>query len=442
MLKQTITSRRHGKFVLILILTLTLTTFIKPASPANYPDLAVIKIYLGDGGGAEIAPVAGRRAFLWAVIVNIGDGIAVNFYVDVFWGDQVVRLGSYDLNGSSEEPTQGGRMYIRMPQELLLEVDTYEAKIDVNPDRVWVGYEYLIEWTYSNNVLTKTINVTQTGVSCTIDEEKILAGQPITIMGATDPPTPEAEITLQHAAEGAPWIELDIIKTSGDGAYTYTWTPKTPKTYEVQATWPKGPNHLEEVESLVETLIVQTQTSLTCTVSPERIKADDPVAVTGTLSPSLSGFTIILEYRRPSGTTLKRATWTLPTETYRDEYTPTTTGTWSIQATWRGNANYLESASQTVTFTVEERVQPTPTPSLIPTPTHTPTPIPTLTPTPRPSPTPPTTPTPILTPTPTPTPIQEPEWYDQYGAWIALIVAAIMVIAAYPYVRRRVGPPR
>ncbi len=180
----------------------------------------------------------------------------------------------------------------------------------------------------------------------------------------------------------------------------------------IQAIWPKSPDYLEEVKSLVKTLVVQTQTILSCEASPSKIELEDRVVVSDALSPALEGASIILKYHTPEDSIIDRAMVTLSTVAFRDEYTPTVTGAWSVQATWKGNANYLKSSFQIATFNVEEKAQPTytstPTPTMMPPPTPTPTHTSTLTPSPPPTPTRTPSPTPSLISTPTPTPNPTP----------------------------------
>ncbi len=78
-----------------------------------------------------------------------------------------------------------------------------------------------------------------------------------------------------------------------------------------------------------------------------------------------------------------------------------------------------------IEVSAEEKIGATPTPS--PSPIHTPKPTPTPNPTSTPSP----------TPSPTPTPKPRPTWYEQHGAWITVIILAMIAVAAYLYTRRR-----
>ncbi len=190
--------------------------FIRMASSAQYPDLTVTDIYFGDEDGAEVLPVAGRKAYLWAIIENVGDGAAYNFYVDIQLGELVVRVGPYSLESYMDFPDKSV-MRIHMPLKLSLEAGSYKARVNANPDQLLVGEGALVDSWWGNNELTKTINVTQTGASITIEKDKTLVNQPIMIKGTTEPLTPNVDITLEHRVEDSPWEELANVKTSNNG---------------------------------------------------------------------------------------------------------------------------------------------------------------------------------------------------------------------------------
>ncbi len=100
----------------------------------------------------------------------------------------------------------------------------------------------------------------------------------------------------------------------------------------------------------------------------------------------------------------------------------------SITPTWTPPSTPTLSPSPT----------PIPTPSTIPTSSPSPSPTPNPTPTPTKSiATPLLTPTPLPVSTPSPTPKQGLTWYEQYGTWIAVIIATSIIGTAFLYLRRR-----
>jgi hypothetical protein len=99
------------------------------------------------------------------------------------------------------------------------------------------------------------------------------------------------------------------------------------------------------------------------------------VTITGLLDPPLADG-ILLKYIDPAGNSLLKTSQTRPVGSYLDEFNPTMTGQWQVQAFWGGDDTHAETESTLCSFEWQEPtsvITITPTLVISPTPTFTPT---------------------------------------------------------------------
>ncbi|MBM5804575.1 MAG: hypothetical protein FJZ49_00650 [Candidatus Verstraetearchaeota archaeon] len=99
-------------------------------------------------------------------------------------------------------------------------------------------------------------------------------------------------------------------------------------------------------------VVTETPTTLSCGVSPSEITAGNSIRVAGSMSPILPGRNVTLTYTRPDGGTFVRIVTTGPDGSYSDLYQPDANGSWSVYASWEGDAEYQGAQSQSVLFNV------------------------------------------------------------------------------------------
>ncbi|RJS89317.1 hypothetical protein CW700_04805 [Candidatus Bathyarchaeota archaeon] len=95
---------------------------------------------------------------------------------------------------------------------------------------------------------------------------------------------------------------------------------------------------------------VKYPTQVNCSVSRETIRVGEDLTVSGRISHG--GVTVTLVYESEGETVLREA-MANATGFFTDTYTPTKTGTWTVQARWEGNATCQAGVSSNVSFTVQ-----------------------------------------------------------------------------------------
>lgn len=92
--------------------------------------------------------------------------------------------------------------------------------------------------------------------------------------------------------------------------------------------------------------------SITCNLSSTTLSAGNEITISGSISPAISGATVSLTFTKPDLTTFTQTVVSQSDGSFQDAYSPDLTGSWSVKASWQGNANYLGSTSFAADFTV------------------------------------------------------------------------------------------
>ena len=99
-------------------------------------------------------------------------------------------------------------------------------------------------------------------------------------------------------------------------------------------------------------LAIESST-LTCVPGKSSINVGEAITVSGSITPAASGASVSIEYKMGS-TDVTRTSTTGGDGKYTDSYTPTAAGSWNVEASWAGNAQYSGESSTTQTVTVSQ----------------------------------------------------------------------------------------
>jgi len=93
---------------------------------------------------------------------------------------------------------------------------------------------------------------------------------------------------------------------------------------------------------------------ISCNVSSPNLVLGDSVAISGSISPAVSGTNVTLSYTMPNGSILIRTVTSTSNGSYSDTYTPSVAGSWSVSSSWQGNSAYAGASSTPTAFLVSE----------------------------------------------------------------------------------------
>ncbi|MFH0897460.1 MAG: Ig-like domain-containing protein, partial [Candidatus Bathyarchaeota archaeon] len=99
----------------------------------------------------------------------------------------------------------------------------------------------------------------------------------------------------------------------------------------------------------------KSTSQISCSVSSTSINLNSSIDVSGTIIPARSGVAVTLSYTLPNATVRTRTVTSSSDGKYTDNYIPSTVGSWSVKASWEGDASYAGATSSSVSFTISKR---------------------------------------------------------------------------------------
>lgn len=131
-----------------------------------------------------------------------------------------------------------------------------------------------------------------------------------------------------------------------------------PNTYTIKTETSVIPGETRTEDNTLTDVIVTLQkkiSSLPIDASSTTVTMGSSTTISGTLTPTLQGKTIILQYRLVGQSWNTLSTMTTDAQSsYQFTWTPTSAGTYEIQAMWQGDANTEACQSEVQTITVKE----------------------------------------------------------------------------------------
>jgi len=204
-----------------------------------------------------------------------------------------------------------------------------------------------------------------TSISITMLAATTTIGDATTIEGSITPIIPNATVTIYYSPESRNWMELAEVTTDNEGCFSHEWSPNAVGEFEVKASWTGNVRYEGAESGVVKVSVEKIGTSLTLSVSEAEVDEGEPITISGAISPLLSDKAVTLTYTDSEDSSFERAVRTSSEGAYRDSYTPTETGQWSVKASWEGDPIHSGSTSQTALFTVvesEPELEPEPEP--------------------------------------------------------------------------------
>ncbi len=193
----------------------------------------------------------------------------------------------------------------------------------------------------TTNQLTLTVNSTPTQVT---------AGQTGTLTAIFSKAVSDGIVTFTVTGPGNPQLSTNSC-TPTAGTCSVTWKPSLPGTYSVTASW-SGDSQYQGATSTALSLTVST-TTLTLTASPTTLALGTAGALTATLNQqSVNDGTITFTATGPNGITIAVPTCVPTNGSCSVQWTPSTSGTWTVTANWSGDGTYPAATSTAATVTV------------------------------------------------------------------------------------------
>ncbi|RLG23059.1 hypothetical protein DRN85_10090, partial [Methanosarcinales archaeon] len=165
-------------------------------------------------------------------------------------------------------------------------------------------------------------------ISCNISPKLVGFGEEVFITGRITPAvsTVDVDVTI-IAPDGSK--ALVTTKTSGDGTYKASFIPDQLGTWKFAASWKGNEDYEGATSPDVSLKVVKASTVLSVKLSESKITKGDSITVLGSIYPAVSGATVILNFTKPDGSTLKKTVTTGSDGSFSLSFELTETGSWT-----------------------------------------------------------------------------------------------------------------
>jgi len=126
-------------------------------------------------------------------------------------------------------------------------------------------------------------------------------------------------------------------------ALTFFVTKSGGKTYNVEVGGASG------------TFTVRAPTSVSCSVSSNKIEKGKTMSISGSISPSRAGVIVTITCEKPDGSTENIVVESKSDGSFELSYSPENAGSWNVTASLEGDNEYLAASSSPINFMVEEK---------------------------------------------------------------------------------------
>jgi len=104
----------------------------------------------------------------------------------------------------------------------------------------------------------------------------------------------------------------------------------------------------------IEVIIGKIQSTITCSVSSEKVTKGEEIIISGALSPAVKEFVTLTLYK-PDKTTMDKTILSTVDGLFNYTFSPDIVGSWTVKASWTGDLEHEGAVSSTKSFTVEEK---------------------------------------------------------------------------------------
>jgi len=279
--------------------------------------------------------------------LTIGDSVTVSGSISPTRSGVTVTI-SYKSDGSFStlftvtSASDGSYSYSWKPTD----VGSYQLKAS------WAGDSTYSEAT--SDAVSVAVNKISTTLSCKSSSSEITDDDTITVSGSISSAVSGKTVTLTYTKPDGKTTVTRTVTTGSDGSYSDSYKPDTTGSWSVKASWDGDVAYAGVTSSAVSFTVSKISSTISCSVSPSEVTEGDSVTVLGSISPSVSGKSITLTYKKPDGATFTRTVTTGSDGSYSNSYKPEALGSWSVTASWDGDSTYSGASSQSRPFTVKK----------------------------------------------------------------------------------------
>jgi hypothetical protein len=199
-----------------------------------------------------------------------------------------------------------------------------------------------------------TVSKIPNTISCSLSISNVIVGGSIMVSGSIIPARSGVTVALSYKSDGS-WNTLATVTSVSDGSFSYSWKPTAVGSYQLKASWEGDNTYGGTTSDAVTARVTKISTTISCLVSPSEVAEGDLVTVSGSISPTVSGKTVTLTYKKPDSSMFTRTATTGSDGTYSDSYKIDAVGSWSVSTSWDGDSMHEGASSSSKSFTVKKK---------------------------------------------------------------------------------------
>lgn len=286
-------------------------------------------------------------------VLSIPYSVVVRTDNDTYLAGEYVEISGFVMDQGNVSVSTFVEIDVSTPENISLFVDAihsdsngYFLTILALPTNASLG-TYLVTATAEGPASYTTFEVILSSITCLVNSSWVYPKVPILVYGRTNPAR-RVEVSLELSRDDGDWQTIANVYTNTSGHYSYGWTaPKEGGNYLIRAS-------LEGTASSTIRLrvIAKEPTMISFSLSSYVTQVGKSLHLEGILNSTSRNATIIIRYEGPDGASTNHTVLADPNGAYRDTFEPYKEGTWTISASWSGDAFNLRAESIEVQVSV------------------------------------------------------------------------------------------
>lgn len=198
-----------------------------------------------------------------------------------------------------------------------------------------------------------TVELGTSSISCSVSIQTIKLGDTIKVSGSIFPIHVGAIVTLTYKRPIVGTIVARAAISKSDGAFSDSYAPDCVGVWSVSVSWLGDYDHRGATSLATSFSVGIGLSSISCSVSSQKIKLGEAIMVSGALSPPHGAVSVTLIYKKPDESMITRTVTSTSAGIFTDYCTPDSAGTWNVSASWPGDLDHSGVTSSPASFTVE-----------------------------------------------------------------------------------------
>jgi len=193
-----------------------------------------------------------------------------------------------------------------------------------------------------------TFEVVLNTITCLVNSSFAYPKVPILVYGQIHPAR-WAEVSLEFTSDGEDWLTIANVYTDSSGQYSYGWTaPREGGNYSIRTSLGGTTSPAARLR-----VVIKEPAMISFSLSSYATQVGMSVRLEGVLNSTSRNATITIRYEGPEGTSITHAVQADPDGVFGDAFRPDEEGTWTISASWPGDALNLQAESIEVKVSVD-----------------------------------------------------------------------------------------